>query len=138
MMTSVAGSPRHPPRLGLWTFDATADRLGWLRGEIRDSLSATNVDQGAVDLAVTEAVANVVRHAYRGGAGEVMIAIERAGDEVIVAVRDFGIGSDGFQAQIRETGGMGLPLIRAVADHVRLEPTTAGTLLLMRFSASDA
>jgi anti-sigma regulatory factor (Ser/Thr protein kinase) len=124
------------PRLGLWTFAATVDRLSWLREQLRETLAGTSVDQGAVALAVTEAVANVVRHAYVDGEGEVMVAVERAGAEIIVAVRDQGVGVEGFRLGKPE-GGLGLSLIRALADHVRLEPTTSGTLVVMRFAARD-
>lgn len=66
--------------------------------EIAAKAGATN---GAVDdirLCVSEAVANVVRHAYRDDGGLTIVA-ERTGHELTVVVRDEGVGLGGFQRE---------------------------------------
>jgi anti-sigma regulatory factor (Ser/Thr protein kinase) len=52
-----------------------------------------------VRLCVSEAVANVVRHAYDLGQGDVSITVVHANSELTVIVRDDGVGMSGFQRE---------------------------------------
>src|SRR3954451_2936773 len=76
-------------------------------------------------LAVTEACANVVRHAYPGDvAGPVEVSIFPTEEGVNVVVADHGRG---IGASSDTTGpGLGLPLIAAIADEVELQPVPGG------------
>jgi anti-sigma regulatory factor (Ser/Thr protein kinase) len=67
-----------------------------------------------VSLCVSEAVSNVVRHAYRGKRGEIELSVERLDDEVEVVVRDSGVGLTGANRR-RAVGGYGLKIIEKVA-----------------------
>jgi anti-sigma regulatory factor (Ser/Thr protein kinase) len=86
-----------------------------------------------IRLAVTEACTNVVRHAYDDPAtGTIDVFIRPAGDFLDVIVADHG---SGMGASPDAGGpGLGLPMIAALADHVEIEPGTAGgTRLTMSF-----
>jgi anti-sigma regulatory factor (Ser/Thr protein kinase) len=52
-----------------------------------------------VRLCVSEAVANVVRHAYGQGHGDVSITVGHMNGELMVVVRDEGVGMSGFQRE---------------------------------------
>lgn len=86
----------------------------------------------AVRLAVSEAVTNVVLHAYRDGPGEVRVTLAVAEGEFWVLVADSGRG---HQSDPRSPGlGWGLPLIaNACQDFMITEPSGGGTELRMGF-----
>jgi anti-sigma regulatory factor (Ser/Thr protein kinase) len=67
-------------------------------GEIAAKAGASDRAIEDVRLCVSEAVANVVRHAYREH-GDVSIMVEREGEELTVVVRDDGVGLGGFQRE---------------------------------------
>jgi anti-sigma regulatory factor (Ser/Thr protein kinase) len=72
--------------------------------------------ESAVALTVSEAVGNVVRHAYQDRrAGPVELVAELDGeDTVVVCVRDEGAGLGG---RLRQPGlGLGLRIMRAMAE----------------------
>ena len=74
-------------------------------------------------LALTEACTNSVRHAYEEGEGVVEILYELHDDRLVVEVSDSG---EGFQHEVPprddpdelSEGGLGIALIRAVADEL--------------------
>jgi len=83
-------------------------------------------------LALTEACTNSVRHAYEGGrVGNVEIVYELEPDRLIVEVGDEG---GGFELDERPTdgngdlaeGGLGIAIIRALADEVEIGPRAEG------------
>lgn len=76
-------------------------------------------------LAVTEACTNVVRHAYPpDDPGPVEISIRPSDELVRVVVSDHGRG---IGASADTTGpGLGLTLIAAIADELKLEPLPGG------------
>ena len=97
-------------------------RLG-VNGELLDDIA----------IALTEAVANVVRHAYRNGeAGsfEVEIAVQDTG--IAVTVSDEGCG---FLPNPDSEGiGMGLPLMYSLSDRVDIDGKPGrGTIVRMWF-----
>jgi serine/threonine-protein kinase RsbW len=93
-----------------------------------------NADEiaGDVALAVTEACANVVRHAYPGRRGDLCMDARMDGDELVVEVADRGVG---FVSPSADPGlGLGLRLIEHLADSkVR---RGCGTVVEMRFAAA--
>jgi anti-sigma regulatory factor (Ser/Thr protein kinase) len=99
---------------------------------------AANAEQlHAVRLACSEAITNVVRHAYRGGHGLVHVDAALADGELWVLVADDGCGL-GTRS---DTPGMGqgLRLIAAVSDDLTIvERAEGGTELRMRFSLARA
>jgi anti-sigma regulatory factor (Ser/Thr protein kinase) len=90
-------------------------------------------------LALTEAASNSVRHAYAGGEGSVEIAYELSGDRLAIEVSDEGEGfehtdedgADDFE-NLSE-GGLGIAIIRAIADEFELGPGPAGRGSRLRF-----
>lgn len=87
-----------------------------------------------VRLCVSEAVSNVVRHAYGGpGSGDVEVVVERDTHELEIVVRDYGRGL----ARSRRNsglGGNGMKIIDTLADRWVVESgPRAGTELRMVF-----
>ena len=77
-------------------------------------------------LALTEAVSNSVRHAYRGGDGFVSVAYELSGGALAVEVVDDGEGFDperppALEGEELTEGGLGIAIIRTIADDFELE-----------------
>ena len=87
---------------------------------------------GDLKLAVTEACSNSVRHAYRDGReGTVDIVYELHSDRLIVEVRDdgegFTVADDLTVGELRLTeGGLGIAIIRELADELQLGPERVG------------
>jgi serine/threonine-protein kinase RsbW len=83
-------------------------------------------------LAVTEACTNVVRHAYGDPIGSIDVVVRphRESLEVIVADAGRGMGP----SPDTHGPGLGLPLIRALADSFDIDPSpAAGSRLVMSF-----
>jgi sigma-B regulation protein RsbU (phosphoserine phosphatase) len=90
-------------------------------------------------MAVDEACQNVIRHAYGGKPGEIVLEIERSGDRVVVWVRDFARPVDVSKIEPRpledvRAGGLGVHLIREVMDEWRFEPVPSGEGNLFRMA----
>jgi serine/threonine-protein kinase RsbW len=89
-------------------------------------------------LAITEACSNSVRHAYDAEAvGTVEIAYELRGDRLAVEVADNGTGFElddkGAGARGLSEGGLGIAIIRAIADDFELGSRADGTGSRLRF-----
>jgi serine/threonine-protein kinase RsbW len=83
-------------------------------------------------LALTEACTNSVRHAYHdGGEGKVEILYNLGPDRLVVEVGDNGPGfqpgldSGNGERELAE-GGLGIAIIRALADEVEIGDRTGG------------
>ena len=78
-----------------------------------------------VRLCVSEAVTNVVRHAYGRRRGDVEVVVERDDGQVSVVVRDDGKGMTKAEREGR-SGGFGLKIIeKLAADHrIRTSPNS--------------
>jgi len=77
-------------------------------------------------LALTEAVSNSVRHAYRDGSGFVSVAYELGHDSLSVEVVDDGEGFDperppALEGEELTEGGLGIAIIRTIADDFELD-----------------
>jgi serine/threonine-protein kinase RsbW len=83
-------------------------------------------------LALTEACTNSVRHAYREGrAGTVEILYQIDPDRLVVEVADDGQGFEPADLGGRgngdlSEGGLGIAIIRAVADEVEIDERESG------------
>jgi serine/threonine-protein kinase RsbW len=106
---------------------------------IRASITnlATDVMEDDLDrirLAVTEACANVVRHAYPDDAGILEVGACLGPSTVVIDVCDAGIGAGEGHAQPEPGhGGLGVPLMRTLADRVEITPQEPGTSIRMIF-----
>ena len=90
-------------------------------------------------LALTEAASNSVRHAYSGDdhAGVVEISYELRPDKLVIEVTDDGEGFDpaesrGPPEELSE-GGLGISIIRAIADEVEIGTQPGGRGSRLRF-----
>ena len=108
-----------------------------VRQALREALAGVAVDIDAVELAVSEAVANVTVHAYRDerppGAdlGRVRVSARIDGDELSVVVSDDGVG---MSPRPDSPGlGLGLPLIAQLSDGLEIEQRPTGSRMVIRF-----
>jgi anti-sigma regulatory factor (Ser/Thr protein kinase) len=86
----------------------------------------------SISLAVSEAVANVARHAYPGnGTGRVEVEAQLEPEAIVVSVSDGGTGMRASSS--RPHNGMGLPVIGRLADGVTVVSDEGGTRISMRF-----
>src|SRR5665809_72956 len=86
-----------------------------------------------VELAVAEAVANAVIHAFGGrDDGTITVRAEIDGpDRLVIEIADFGFGITATARSHR--AGLGLPIIRALADSVEIHTGGRGTRLVLSF-----
>ncbi len=86
----------------------------------------------AVRLASSEALTNVVLHAYRGEEGRIHVTSAIVEGEVWVLIADDGCGLE--PAPDRPGLGLGLALIAKLSDHLAIAPrANGGTEVRMRF-----
>jgi anti-sigma regulatory factor (Ser/Thr protein kinase) len=117
------------------SYPATPESVPLIRHAVTDYAKAVGVAEHRLDdvrLAVSEAVTNVVLHAYRDGPGEVHVAARAVGGELWVLVADSGCGP---HTPARSPGvGWGLALITAASDEFTLlERAEGGTEARMLF-----
>lgn len=126
-------------------FPARPDYLLLARLALTGVARLTQADEEAVvdlRLAVTEAAANACRHAYPDGVGEVIVHFDLRDDgRLEVIVEDDGPGFDRESVKAwrpDELGedGMGLAIIRAVADEVEISARASGSGTRLRFTRS--
>jgi anti-sigma regulatory factor (Ser/Thr protein kinase) len=125
-----------------WTLPARLEAPSVARRLARGFAAEHDADEdtvAAVALCVSEAVANVVVHAYRDAdqPGDVEIEAHKPNGYLCVYVRDRG---QGMTPRLDSPGlGLGLPVIAqsATALEVRRSPT-GGTELAMRFDLTEA
>ena len=114
--------PAKPEYIALGRLALTG--LSRVRGFPEDALAD-------LKLALTEACTNSVRHAYDEGEGIVEILYELHGDRLVVEVSDSG---EGFQHEVSEPddvddlneGGLGIAIIRALADELEIGDRNGG------------
>jgi len=90
----------------------------------------------AVQLAVTEAAANVVMHAYADATGELTVTAVVEDGELAIIIGDSGLGFD----ERRDSPGLGvgLSLIATVAEQLRIVTNPGGTQIRMTFPCPSA
>lgn len=118
--------------LELW---AEKDSLPLVRQSLRALGESAGIEADAVhsaELAVTEACANAVRHAYRGR-GRVEVSLEVRPDDLLAIVRDRGRGmSVPWRGARREGDGLGLTVIAGIADQLEVRSSRRqGTEVVM-------
>jgi anti-sigma regulatory factor (Ser/Thr protein kinase) len=109
-----------------------------LSGYLEES-GASDEFAGDVILALDEACANVIRHAFPDGApGQIDVRVELDEEGIVLQVEDDGIGFDPFRidlsGELEDTSGRGLTMIRRLVDVVELQSPTetgAGTRVRM-------
>jgi PAS domain S-box-containing protein len=120
-------------------FPARADELAQLRASLRGWLDDQAIGQPlqqALVLAVHEACANAVEHAYRlTEPGDVQVDMTQSADhEFLVEVRDFGR----FQPSgSREDRGRGTGIMRQLTADFSRESTSSGTVVRFRVASGE-
>ena len=89
----------------------------------------------AIALATSEAVGNVVRHAYGSGEGRVELDAHLRDEDILIRVTDRGLG---LSAQAGTRTGLGLPVIGRVTNGVTVASDDQGTTVSMRFTIQTA
>jgi serine/threonine-protein kinase RsbW len=117
---------------------AQPDEVGRLRREVAGYVENLGAPESVVDgvrLAVSEALANVVLHAYVGRDPGIMIAeVWCDADHLLVRVCDEGRG---LVPRVDSPGlGVGISLMASMADDFRVanRDGTPGTIVSLRFS----
>jgi anti-sigma regulatory factor (Ser/Thr protein kinase) len=77
-------------------------------------------------LAVGEAVANAVEHAYRGATGDFVLRLSTSEGKIFGEVQDLGAWREGRPSPER---GRGLAILRATTRRLDLNRTSRGTLV---------
>ena len=95
----------------------------WLR-----HLGAGDDDTTEITLAVSEACANAVEHAYSPAPAEFEVRASESDGEVTIVVRDTGR----WRASRHRDRGRGLKIINAAMDAVEVSSAAAGTEVVMR------
>jgi serine/threonine-protein kinase RsbW len=106
---------------------ATPDVIPTLRHAVADFARSVGIDGTQLDgvrLAASEAVSNVVLHAYQGDPGYVHVTAGVANDELWVLVADDGRGQNA--SPIRAGLGWGLAFITDAADEFTLVDRAEG------------
>ena len=93
-----------------------------------DDLDVPEAISKELVMAVHEACANVVEHAYGPSGGYVTITAEHRGEHVEVRIRDTGE----WRGSSRGDRGNGLRLMRGLMDDVMVDTSTAGTVVALR------
>ena len=117
---------------------ATLENLRKISDFVRDIGQQLRLTKEALfdfDLAVEEASANIVRHAYRPGqAGDLLLLVETTDDAVRITLTDWGLPFDPERVtpfdvhapvETRAKGGTGLHLIYSLMDDVVREVASA-------------
>jgi anti-sigma regulatory factor (Ser/Thr protein kinase) len=124
-----------------WSFEATRVAPGKGRRVIREfALPAQPTEHmlGSIAVCVSEAMTNVVVHAYRDipSPGQIYLEAELDGDSLTVRVSDKG---HGLEPRIDSDGlGLGLPLISKFSTASEIVSSDeGGTEVIMRFDLRE-
>ena len=135
---SPAGCHSGPGRCTLPAESASVGRARRAALSFAAGHGLTGARLADVALAVSEAVSNVIVHAYRGRAtaGVLDLTFEARDGAIHVAIRDFGVGL--VPREDSPGLGLGLGVIVRVADRVDINaPRGGGTELRMVFALDD-
>ena len=107
-------------------------------GEIRAAVARVAAELGCppdmaqdMVLAVDEACQNIIRHAYKGGEGDIVLHLDREDDLMVIRLMDFAPPVEVAKIKPRaledvRPGGLGTHLMRSVMDQVEFLPAPAG------------
>ncbi len=141
MVLSDPGDRTGPPnvRLSLSNRPENVMLVRQVLAGVAEAVELDGNDLNDITTAVTEACNNVVLHAYAGAEGPLEVEVHAAGGAVEVVVRDHGGGIPSTSDSDPETVGLGLSVIRALAQRADFDGAQgSGTDVRMVFSAPQA
>lgn len=121
-------------------FDSATAELSAMREAVRSFLLANNIaemDAELVVLALDEACANVIRHAYHGDPGcPIRLRCECRDGALQCILRDYGESCDPAKIKGRalddfRPGGLGIHIMERAFDGVEYRPMPEGTQLVL-------
>jgi serine/threonine-protein kinase RsbW/stage II sporulation protein AB (anti-sigma F factor) len=118
---------------------AVPNSVSEARHAVSDLAERYECDQGAIRIAVSEAVGNCALHAYRDGAsaapGPVLVLARVLEGRFVVTIVDCG---GGLRPRVDSPGlGLGLPIISRLAEDVRIESDDEGTAMSVSFPIGE-
>lgn len=118
------------------------DRLALFIEELGEDLSLNPVLVMNLNLALEEAVSNIILYAYPEKLGEeISIKASKVGDAILFIISDNGVEFDPtmlpdaditLSAEDREIGGLGIFLIRKIMDEVKYERIEGKNVLTIK------
>jgi anti-sigma regulatory factor (Ser/Thr protein kinase) len=118
--------------------DSSPETLTLVRGMLGGVAELLQLDPELLDdlkTAVSEACNNVVMHAYDGGSGPLWVCLYVEDEGIEVAVRDAGRGIPVLTPSDDRLQGVGIPIIRALAQQTAFRPLRdGGTEVWMQFA----
>lgn len=109
-----------------------------LRG-LADTVALDAIELNDISTALSEACNNVVAHAYPDATGPMDVEMTGSADGLELLVRDQGCGLQPHASEPSEIGGIGIPVMLALADSVEFAGADGeGTDVRMRFSTPKA
>lgn len=131
----VVEDRRGPPAPAVQrVFPARPEALAAIRAVVADSLAGLGASAAVTAdcvLAADEACQNIIRHAYKGGEGDIVLHVAREGRDVVIRLMDFAPPVDPAKLVSRpldevRPGGLGTHLMRSVMDTVGFRPPPPG------------
>jgi anti-sigma regulatory factor (Ser/Thr protein kinase) len=120
--------------------ESRPETLTLVRGMLGGVAERTTMDAELLDdlkTAISEACNNVVLHAYPEGTGPLTVQLTLGVDRIEVIVRDAGCGITEQASSDDRVRGVGMPVIRALAEHAEFRHRAqGGTEVWMAFDAS--
>lgn len=115
-------------------FPARPEALATIRAAVAETLAGLGASaEVAADcvLAVDEACQNIIRHAYKGGEGDIVLHVAREESDIVIRLMDFAPPVDPAKLVSRpldevRPGGLGTHLMRSVMDTVGFRPPPPG------------
>ncbi|WP_040566388.1 ATP-binding SpoIIE family protein phosphatase [Magnetospirillum molischianum] len=115
-------------------FPARPEVLAEIRATVAAALAGIGGGAEVVEacvLATDEACQNIIRHAYKGGEGDIVLHVSREDDSVVIRLMDFAPPVDPSKIVSRplddvRPGGLGTHLMRSVMDTVGFRPPPMG------------
>lgn len=126
---------------------ARAEFLESIRTYVVQAAAAAGAPDGLlfrIELAIEEALTNIIKYAYPGEAGEIEVSCSVVSPgSLTVDIRDWGTPFDPLHCQVpdlsqdfaeRPIGGLGVFLMRRIADRIVYCPLPDGNRLTLTFT----
>jgi len=115
--------------------DAVPEARRLIRSYVEEQCPNAGAIRDAVALSVSEAVGNVVRHAYPEPSGDIEITAQVEDGWLHVVVRDWGMG---WRPSPDPGLGLGVPLMRTMADFSVTAVPDGGSRVVLRFPCAGS